>query len=117
MQRFFQISAPACIVLLAVLSLLPGNMIIRTGLNTRLEHVIAYLGTTIVVFVAYRSRLGLGKLTTALIAYAGILEVAQNFSPGRHPSMLDFAASSLGVMAGTALFQLFSYQLSHRFGR
>ncbi len=102
-------------MLLAILSLLPGDLMVRTGLNTRLEHVIAYLGTTIVVLAAYRSRLPLGKLSIALVAYAGVLELAQNFSLGRHPSVFDFAASSLGVMVGTALFQLFSYRLNRRF--
>ena len=32
--------------------------------------------------------------------YAGILEHLQHFSPGRHPSIADFAASVLGAMCG-----------------
>jgi VanZ family protein len=41
-----------------------------------------------------------------LIAYAGVLEIGQNFSPGRHASVFDFAASSCGVIAGAVAFQL-----------
>jgi VanZ family protein len=114
MQRYLHIRASTCIVLLAILSLLPGDMMVRTGLNTRLEHVIAYLGTTIVVLAANRSRLQLSRPTTALIAYAGVLEIVQNLSPGRRPSVLDFIASSFGVIAATALFQLAPYRLCHR---
>jgi VanZ family protein len=33
-------------------------------------------------------------------AYAGILEYLQHFSPGRHPSIADFAASALGAFCG-----------------
>jgi len=116
MQRFFNVGAPICIVLLAVLSLLPADLMFRTGFNTRVEHVVAYLGTTIVVLAAYRPRLAIGILVTALIAYAGVLELGQHLSLGRHPSVLDFAASSLGVVIGTALFQL-SQQLGHRVQR
>jgi VanZ family protein len=32
--------------------------------------------------------------------YAGILEYLQRFSPGRHPSIADFAASALGALCG-----------------
>jgi VanZ family protein len=30
----------------------------------------------------------------------GILEYLQHFSPGRHPSIVDFAASALGAFFG-----------------
>ena len=32
--------------------------------------------------------------------YAGILEYLQHFSPGRHPSIADFAASAFGALCG-----------------
>jgi VanZ family protein len=38
-------------------------------------------------------------LAVLLIAYAGVLEISQNFSPGRTPAILDFAAGALGVCA------------------
>jgi VanZ family protein len=41
-----------------------------------------------------------------LIGYAGILELGQNFSPGRHSTVLDFVARSFGVVAGAIAFQL-----------
>jgi VanZ family protein len=106
LPKLFRFAAWACIVLLGVLSLLPGEEMIRTGINTRIEHVIAYMGTMFLVGAAYGLRLGLFRLVPRLVAYAGVLEIGQNFSPGRHASVLDFAASSSGVIAGAVAFQL-----------
>jgi VanZ family protein len=32
--------------------------------------------------------------------YAAVLEYLQHFSPGRHPSLVDFAASAFGALCG-----------------
>lgn len=106
LPKLFRLAAWACLLLLAVLSWLPGEDMIRTGINGRIEHVIAYLGTMLLVGAAYGLRLGLFRLAAMLIAYAGVLELGQNFSPGRHSSVFDFAASSCGVIAGAIAFQL-----------
>ena len=45
-----------CVVGLAVASWTPGQEMVRTGFNTRLEHVGAYLIAGIVVIVAYPRR-------------------------------------------------------------
>ena len=111
MDRFFRLAAPGSLVLLAILSWLPADKMIRTGMDGRIEHFIAYISTTILVLAAYSLRLRPGNLTAMLIGYAGILELGQHFSPGRHPSLFDFVASSLGITAGAALFQL-AHQLS-----
>jgi VanZ family protein len=112
-HRIFRLAAPCCLVLLTVLSWLPADEMIRTGVDGRIEHFSAYLSTTIFVLAAYMPRLRAGNLTALLIGYAGILELGQYFSPGRHPSLFDFAASSLGVTAGAALFHL-AHQVSRR---
>jgi VanZ family protein len=106
LPKLLRLAAWACVVLLAVLSWVPGEHMIRTGINGRLEHVIAYMGTMLVVGAAYGLRLGLLRLAAMLIPYAGVLEIGQIFSPGRHSSVFDFAASSCGVIAGAIVFQL-----------
>jgi VanZ family protein len=106
LPKLFRFAAWTCLVLLAVLSWLPSEEMIRTGLNTRIEHAVAYMGTMLAVAAAYGIRLGLIRLAGMLIAYAGVLELGQIYSPGRHSSVLDFAASSCGVVAGTIAFQL-----------
>ncbi len=48
-------------------------------------------------------RTGVGGHIEHAAAYAGILEPLQHFSPGRHPSLDGWMASSIGVMAGIGL--------------
>jgi hypothetical protein len=43
--RVLRLPAWGCVVLLAVLSLLPAEEMVRTGVDGHLEHVIAYAGT------------------------------------------------------------------------
>jgi VanZ family protein len=100
------LAAWTCLVALAVLSLLPEKAMIRTGVNGHVEHFIAYAGATAIVVSAYARRHAVPSLAAMLMLYAGLLEAGQNFSPGRHPSILDFAASAAGVIAGACAFAL-----------
>jgi VanZ family protein len=94
------------VLVIAVLSLLPADAMVRTGIDGRIEHFIAYAGTMLIAGIGYgMQRGGLLKMA-ALCAYAGVLETLQNFSPGRHPSVLDFMASSSGVLVGGLLATL-----------
>jgi VanZ family protein len=92
-----------CVILLAVLSLLPAQEMVRTGLPGRLEHFVAYAGSGAVAMAGYgASRRGVQRV------YAGILEYLQHFSPGRHPAIEDFAASALGALCGGLAIALLS---------
>ena len=88
------------VVLLAALSLLPGQVMVQTGLPGQLEHFLAYAGSAAIAVRGY----GLGRGSPRIIGYfwvyAGILECAQNFAPGRHATIVDFAASALGALCG-----------------
>jgi len=90
----------ACIVLLVALSWLPGNEMVRTGVGGRIEHVVAYFGTAIIMALAYRERPRLLIQTLLLAALAGILEVGQLYVPGRTSAFLDVTASSTGAVLG-----------------
>ena len=65
-----------------------------------LEHVVAYLGTTLLFALGYPGMKY--RITAMLIIYAGVLEAMQSFSPGRHPTELDASASVVGVLLGVA---------------
>jgi VanZ family protein len=93
------------IAVVGVLSLMPKAYMIRTDLGGHVEHVLAYSGTAIIVATAYGARNWLG-IAVGLIGYAGVLELLQNFSPGRTASVRDFACSASGVLLGLALFAL-----------
>ena len=89
-----------CVILLAVLSLLPAQEMVRASLPGQFEHFIAYAGSAAIAMSGY----GLNRKAPWVIGYfwlcAGILEYLQHFSPGRHPAVEDFAASALGALCG-----------------
>jgi VanZ family protein len=89
-----------CVILLAVLSLLPAQQMVRTGLPGRLEHFVAYAGSAAVSMAGYGASRGGMQIIGGFWAYAGILEYLQHFSPGRHPAFEDFTASALGALCG-----------------
>lgn len=90
----------ACTGLLVALSWLPGTEMVRTGVNGRLEHAVAYFGTAVVMALAYRVRPALAFQAALLVLLAAVLEIGQLYVPGRHSAVLDFGASSLGCLFG-----------------
>ena len=100
-----------CVVLLAVLSLLPAQQMVRTGLPGRLEHFVAYAGSAAIAIGYGASRRGVQTIGGFWV-YAGILEYLQHFSPGRYPAIEDFAASALGALCGGLAITLLWRRLS-----
>jgi VanZ family protein len=92
----------ACVVLLAVLSLTPLEEIevVRTDLPGQVEHIIAYAGSTAIAMAGYGLNRGAARIIGCFWLYAGVLEYLQNFSPGRNPALVDFAASAFGALCG-----------------
>jgi VanZ family protein len=89
-----------CVILLAALSLLPAQKMVRTGLPGPLEHFVAYAGSAAVAMAGYGASRGGMQIIGGFCVYAGILEYLQRFSAGRHPSIADFAASAFGALCG-----------------
>lgn len=89
-----------CVTLLPVLSLLPARHMVRTGFPGRLEHFVAYAGSAAIAMAGYGVSRGGFQIIGGFWVYAGLLEYLQHFSPGRHPSIADFAASALGALCG-----------------
>jgi len=93
-----------CIGLIAVLSLLPGDEMVRTRMGGHIEHAVAYAGTAMLLRLGYQAW---GKqIAVGLVLYAGLLELLQNFSPGRHPGVSDWLASSAGALMGIAVIRV-----------
>ena len=89
-----------CIIGLAVASWTPGQEMVRTGFSTRLEHTLAYLIAGIAAIIAY-PRKPIWSIAAILCAYAGILELGQIYIPGRQAALLDWLASSSGVLCAS----------------
>ena len=103
-----------CLVVLAVLSLMPAEEMVRTGLPGQLEHSIAYVGSAAIGMAGYGSSRGAVPIIGGFCLYAGILEYLQRFVPGRHPSIADFAASAVGVLCGGLAPALLRHRLFRR---
>jgi len=101
-----------CVILLAILSLLPAEEMVRTGLPGRLEHFVAYAGSAAIAMAGYGASRSSVQIIGGFWVYAGLLEYLQHFSPGRHPAIEDFAASALGALCGGLAIALLWRRLS-----
>jgi VanZ family protein len=90
----------SCICLLAVLSLLPAEEMLRTGSPGKLEHFVAYAASAAIATAAYGQRRSATQIIGLFWVYAAILEFLQQYSPGRHSAIGDFAASAIGALCG-----------------
>jgi len=109
----FRVLTWFCIVILAVLSLLPAQDIVRTGLPSELEHLIAYAGSAAIAMLGYGRSRGAAWVIAGFSVYAGILEYLQNFSPGRGVAISDVAVSALGALCGVIVVGLLWRRLSN----
>ena len=114
-QTSFRILTWCCVILLAVLSLLPAQDMVRTGLPGEFEHFVAYVGSASIAVAGYGRR-GAVRIIGLFWTYAGVLEYLQNFSAGRHPSIADFATSALGALFGGLAAALLMDRLWKRAG-
>src|SRR5262249_21202073 len=93
---------------IGVLSLMPGDA--RPGLGSyvpgQLNHFLAYFVTASMLASGDRSRAHVITIPLGLIAYAGLLEIAQLWIPGRTSQLSDFIASGLGALIGLGFIQL-----------
>jgi VanZ family protein len=89
-------------MLVAFLSLQPGDGSF-IGSYDKVAHFLTY---SIFAALAHRMRLAdrhYVLVCIGVVAYSGLLEVAQSFVPGREMSALDLFANALGVALGMVL--------------
>lgn len=101
---FARTASIICVLALAVLAWAPAQAMTRTPLGGHAEHLLAYLGTALVLgLTSRRSPPVLATQCLLLTGYAAVLECGQAFAPGRQASFNDFAFSAGGVLLGAAL--------------
>jgi VanZ family protein len=88
-----------CVLIIAVLSLVPGTIRPHTGTSGHFEHFIAYAGTGFLFALATSQRARIGA-ALGLAAMSGALELLQLTIPGRSPELCGFFSSSLGAWLG-----------------
>jgi VanZ family protein len=103
-----RITAWLLTVVITVLSVVPPQLRPETGLPQDLEH----FG----IFFAAGLAFGFGYwrepivVSIALILYAGVIEIAQIFVPGRHARLSDFIVDALALCAGVMMASIFVAQ-------
>jgi VanZ family protein len=112
MRRFWLGVGYAGWIIIVTLSLLPTAARPHTGLGGQYEHWLAYAVVGFALGMGYRrlSQWLLSALTLSLSS--GVLELLQNFVPGRNPELLGFLTSSLGAWCGllVAIYALGFFQ-------
>jgi VanZ family protein len=96
----------AGLIVVAILALLPADLMRRTALDGHAEHTIAYLGTAILMGLAFPRGPRLIVQCVLLAMYASALEAGQLYSPGRHASFQDLAFSVAGIVIGGVLLAI-----------
>jgi hypothetical protein len=88
------------VIVIAILSLVPGDIRPHTGAPGPFEHVAAYLGTAGLLTFGYGGRRLPGTIVVSLSLYSAVFEIAQTQIPGRNAAVTDFVASSIGAVLG-----------------
>jgi len=70
------------VAIIAIASLVPANMQIRTGLHWLVEHFLAYVGAAFILCLAWPRPL---IVAAVLIAVSALLEILQGLTPDRGP--------------------------------
>jgi hypothetical protein len=104
-DRLVLAAAIAAVIVIAIIALVPGPLRPHTGASGQSEHLAAYVVTAFLFALRVRDRRQAGLLAALLCAYAGGLELLQLLVPERNAQLIDFVASTLGVVSG-AVFGL-----------
>jgi hypothetical protein len=91
------------VIVIAILSLVPGDIRPHTGAPGALEHLAAYLGTAGLLTFGYGGKRSPVAIILSLSFYSAVFEIAQIQILGRHAAFSDFVASTTGAIVGSAL--------------
>jgi len=97
------------VAMVIVGSLLPGDRVPAIA-NDKLEHFLAYAFLSLLGSSMFQTRRALALLALSLCALAILLEIAQQFSPGRSTEVADALVSGLGACSVPALSFLTSFR-------
>ena len=113
-RKLARIGTPLALLAIVVLSSVPGSERPHTGLAGQIEHLVAYALTAAGILVGYPHR-RTATLAT-LIILAAVLEIGQNWIPGRMPQLIDFIASTGGALLGAVVGEFANRWAGRLFG-
>ena len=98
--RLLQFAGWACVITIVALSLVSPSVRPVTGAPHNFEHAAIFAITGLMLGLGYPNRIRLQMC--ALIVFAGAIELAQLYVPGRHARVIDFVVDALTACAGVA---------------
>jgi VanZ family protein len=98
MMNILRAGAWLLTIAIIVLSLVPPSFRPITAASHTLEHLAIFLVTGLAFGLGYRSR-HLSQVI-GLAIFAGVIEVAQYWIPGRHARIGDFLVDSISACSG-----------------
>lgn len=101
MRRAFQIIGWLCLLAIVTLSLVSPSLRPVTRLPHDLEHAGIFLIMGLALGLGYPGRIAMRM--AIVVAFAGAVEIAQLFAPGRHARLIDFAVDAAAACIGGAL--------------
>lgn len=87
-----------------ILSVVPPSLRPETGVPHEIEHFLMYAVTGFTFGIAYELRYA--SLAIFLVMFAGFVEIAQLFVPGRHARLSDFIVDALAMCVGALAVML-----------
>ena len=100
LRSLCRIGFAACILIVCVLSLLPGDDLPDVAFSDKVHHLVAYCAIALSGLLGYRGLRASIWVIAGSIALGGALEIGQMFVPGRSPDILDFLVNIVGVVTG-----------------
>lgn len=100
-RRLFQIVGWLCVVAIVVFSLVSPSLRPVSSLPHNLEHAAVFAITGFALGLGYPGRVA--PFMVLLVAFAGAIELAQLFAPGRHARVIDFVVDAGASCVGVAL--------------
>jgi hypothetical protein len=91
------IAGAVAVAIIAVASLVPANMQIRTGLHWLVEHFLAYVGAAFILCLAWPRPL---IVAGVLMAVSALLEILQSLTPDRVPDLPTALSGAGGALTG-----------------
>jgi len=88
------------VLIVIILSVVPGNLRPHMLGNSGYEHFAAYFITSVLFAVGYSRPMQLLAILVMLATCAGMLEIVQLSIPGRMASVGDFVAGTIGAWIG-----------------
>jgi len=103
MIKTVRMSAWLLTLAIVILSLVPPELRPRLGGLHALEHFVIFSATGLAFGLGYRPRY---STAIGLVLFAGAIELAQLFVPGRHARLSDFIVDALAACIGLAASQV-----------